>query len=199
MRLAVRLTEQAADQIGSISPHPLVREIMKKWGYYDLRITYSNAWEMADNLEAGAQCIDIVRFVNGLLQTIGSPGTSTAIVVWAKPSSPTVPERSVWPHSGEHSVGGHPAHPEWIAGLIDANGCPNNYEAALEFDYGGIKRYYPGGVPMDRHYTSVLDVLQIFQCLAWLTQVGPDEWNVEEILTTYPGGSCSLGRIRCSH
>lgn len=203
MRTAVRLVGAVADRKGSLDPHPLVKGVMETWGEYNLRVQYENAWKLADDLETGAQCIDIVRFVNGLLQTVGCPGTATAIVVWARPGgpgdlvTPNTPIRSVWVHGGLNWLGPHPAHPDWRAGLMDANGCPNMYEAALEFDYGGMLRYYPGGVPMDHDYTSVLDVLHVFQCLVWYTRVSGDEYNIEEILTTYPKGSCHLGRIRC--
>jgi hypothetical protein len=197
MRTAVEIAGTVAARIGSIDPHTMVREIMKHWGSYNLHVTYANAWELADNIATGAQCIDIVRFVQGILRMVGVPGAATAVVVWAQPSSPLVPEESLWPHGGLHTVPNHPLHPTWFTGLLDANGCPNAYEAALRFDHGGVRRYYPGGVPMSRTYTTVLDVLNIFQCYAWLTHLGGNEFNIESILATYPGGSCTPGRIRC--
>ena len=197
MRKAVEITGTVAQRIGGIDPHPMVREIMRFWGTYNLHVQYSNAWQLADNIATGAQCIDIVRFVQGLLRTVGVPGTATAVVVWALPGSPLLPAESVWPHGGLHTVPNHPAHPTWFAGLMDANGCPNAFEAALRFDHGGMRRYYPGGVSMDQIYTTAQDVLYIFQCYAWLTQVGSGEFNIESIAATYPGGTCSPGRIRC--
>ena len=198
MRTAVDIAGTVAARVGAIDPHPMVREIMKHWGTYNLKVQYPDyAWRLADNLALGAQCIDIVRFVQGILHVVGVPGTATAVVVWAQPGSPLIPEESLWPHGGLHTVPNHPAHPTWFAGLLDANGCPNAYEAALRFDHGGVRRYYPGGVSMSRTYTTADDVLSIFQCYAWLTHIGGDEFNIESIAATYPGGSCSLGPIRC--
>lgn len=197
MRKAVEITGSVAERIGGIDPHAMVREIMRFWGTYNLHVQYSNAWELADNIDTGAQCIDIVRFVQAVLRMVGVPGTATAVVVWALPGSPLVPVESLWPHGGLHTVANHPAHPAWFAGLMDINGCPNAFEAALRFDHGGVRRYYPGGVSMNRTYTTAQDVLYIFQCYAWLTQLGGGEFNIESIEATYPGGSCSPGRIRC--
>jgi hypothetical protein len=193
MRTAVRL----AGAIHTTDPHPLVRGIMRRWGAYNLEVVYGNEWELADNLDVGAQCIDIVRFVNSLLQTVGCPGTATAVVMWAKPGSPTLPEESVYPHGGEATVPSPPGHPDWGVALIDANGCPNNYEAALRFEHNGTLRYYPGGVSMNVEYKTPTDVLFIFQCLAWVTGIAPKRWQIQSILTTYPGGSCSTGVLEC--
>lgn len=193
MSKAVELT----GAIGTLDPHPLVRGIMRRWGAYNLDVQLANAWELADNLDVGAQCIDIVRFVRGLLETIGCPGITEAVVVWAKPDTPTHPEVSVWPAGGLHGVGPHPAHPTWFVGLIDGNGCPNAYEAALVFTFAGTTRFYPGGVSMNRLYLTPEDVLFVFQCLAWLTAVGPKEFEIQSVLATYPDGSCTTGRIRC--
>jgi hypothetical protein len=193
MSTAVKLTRV----VGTVDPHPLVRGIMSRWGAYNLKVQLSNAWTLADNLDVGAQCIDIVRFVNGLLQTIGCPGTATAVVVWARPDTPTTPEENVWPHGGLHTILAHPTHADWFVALMDANGCPNAYEAALRFEHGGVLRYYPGGVPMTDLYHTSLDVLHVFQCLAWLTQVGNDEFEIQSILATYPHGTCTTGPVSC--
>ncbi|MEV6871436.1 DUF4157 domain-containing protein [Amycolatopsis sp. NPDC051128] len=197
MRKAVEITGTVAAQLGGIDPHEMVRRIMRFWGTYNLHVQYANAWELADNIETGAQCIDIVRFVQGLLQTVGVPGTTKAVVVWARPENPLVPVESAWLEGGMSLAGPHPAHPTWHAGLIDANGCPNNFEAALRFDYGGVRRYYPGGVSMNPTYATPEDVLKVFQCLAWLTPIAEREWEIQSIAATYPGGHCSPGRIRC--
>ncbi len=197
MRTAVEIAGSVADRIGGLDPHRMVREIMRYWGAYNLHVQYDNAWELADNIEKGAQCIDIVRFVQGVLRQVGLPGTATAVLIFALPASPLVPEEKLFPHGGLHTVPNHPAHPDWFAGLIDANGCSNAFEAALRFDHGGVRRYYPGGVSMNRTYLTPQDVLYIFQCFAWLTAVGPGELNIESIMATYPNGHCSLGRIRC--
>jgi hypothetical protein len=201
MGKAVELTGKAARLIGSVDPHSLVREVMKLWGNYNLDIQLGNnpgdEWRLADNLEVGAQCIDIVRFVNSLLRTVGVPGTSTAVVVWASPYDPNTPVRSVWPHGGLGSFPHHPAHPDWQAALMDANGCPNNFEAALEFDHGGVLRYYPGGVPMNLDYNTPLDVLHVFQCLVWVTYLGTKRWEIQQIALTYPSGTCHTGEVQC--
>jgi hypothetical protein len=193
MRTAVNLT----GQVHTTDPHPLVRGIMQRWGAYNLDVVYSNEWDMADNLDVGAQCIDIVRFVNSLLSTVGCPGTATAVVIWAKPDSPRLPQEDIYPHGGEATVPNHPSHSDWGVALIDANGCPNNFEAALKFEYNGALLYYPGGVPLDRDYATPTDVLFIFQCLAWVTGVAKKQWIIQSILTTYPGGSCSTGALTC--
>jgi hypothetical protein len=107
-------------------------------------------------------------------------------------------EEKIWPHGGLHTIGHHPAHSDWFVALMDANGCPNAYEAALKFEHNGTLRYYPGGVPMDKEYKTPLDVLHVFQCLAWLTQVGSDSFEIQSILATYPHGSCTTGPISCN-
>jgi hypothetical protein len=192
------LAANLAGAIGTLDPHLLVRGIMQRWGAYNLKVQLTNAWTLADNLDRGAQCIDIVRFVGGLLEMVGCPGTATAVVVWAKPSTPMTEEEKIWPHGGLHTIGHHPAHSDWFVALMDANGCPNAYEAALKFEHNGTLRYYPGGVPMDKEYKTPLDVLHVFQCLAWLTQVGSDSFEIQSILATYPHGSCTTGPISCN-
>lgn len=202
MRTAVRLTGEVARRIGSVDPHPLVRGVMERWGAYNLDVVLGNnpgdEWKLADNLDVGAQCIDIVRFVNSLLRTVGVPGTSTAIVVWAKPTSPDTPEPSIWPHGGLGRWPHEPAHPDWFAALMDANDCPNNYEAALQFDHNGTLRFYPGGVPMDKEYKTPLDVLHVFQALVWLTPVARKTFRIQQVLRTYPGGTTPSGEVTCS-
>jgi len=208
MALAVRLT----GEVGTLDPHPLVRGIMKRWGAYDLDITYSdNAWRMADNLEAGAQCIDIVRFVGGLLQTVGAPGTTEAVVVSEIPDPGSVgvsglptsglgPLEEPWgtPNPGLWKVPNRPFDgKEVFTGLMDGNGCPNAYEAALKFTYSSITKYYPGGVDMSVEYLTPEDVLHVFQCLAWLSGVARKVSRIEAVIETYPGGSCPLGIVRC--
>ena len=199
MRTSVELVGAAADDAGTLDPHLLIRSVMTRWGAYNLDVALDNDWELADNLDRGAQCNDIVGFVQGMIETVGVEGTGTPVVVWARPGTPMVPEESIYPHGGTRAAGPHPTQPSWFLGLMDQNGCPNAFEAALRFEHPvGNLRYYPGGVPMDRDYLTAKDVLFIFQCLAWLTALAEKELNIEEILATYPGGSCSLGRIRCT-
>jgi hypothetical protein len=198
MALAVSLIKN----VYTDNVHELVRRIMENWGYYDLDIQYANAWELADNLEAGAQCIDIVRFVNGLLQIVGVPGTATAVVVWAHPDTPTTPVEQLWLSPGGkglHTVSDRIMGGKHVfVGLLDANGCPNAYEAALRFNDGSTTKYYPGGVSMDREYLTPADVLHVFQCLAWLDTIAKKTYRIESIAATYPDGSCTTGAtVRC--
>ncbi|MGW8374958.1 DUF4157 domain-containing protein [Streptomyces sp. ODS28] len=192
MRTATRLVGEVARRLGSLDPHPLVSGIMSTWGAYNLDVQLDNAWELADDLRRGAQCIDIVRFVQGMLQQVGVPGVAVAVTVWAKPTSPDVPEE----HGTLEGVG-HPTQANWWAALMDANGCANNFEAALRFDYGGLRRYYPGGVSMSRIYSTALDVLHVFQCLVWLEPVAHKRYDIKQILITYPGRHCELGPVSC--
>ncbi|GIH14150.1 eCIS core domain-containing protein [Rugosimonospora africana] len=200
MRTAVDLVGQVVGRIGTLDPHSVVRGVMRRWGAYNLGVQLGgqpgDEWKLADDLDTGAQCIDIVRFVNALMRTVGIPGTSTAIVVWARPEDPDTPIPSVYPHGGLHGYHTHPSHPDWQAALMDANGCGNNFEAALQFEHGGTLRYYPGGVSMNREYLTPLDVLHVFQCLAWLSFTG-GQVRIEEIAKTYPGGHCETGPVTC--
>ncbi|HEY2669144.1 MAG TPA: hypothetical protein VGJ07_02080, partial [Rugosimonospora sp.] len=200
MRTAASLVGQVVRRIGTLDPHSVVRGVMARWGAYNLGVQLGyrpgDEWKLADDLDLGAQCIDIVRFVNALLRTVGIPGTSTAILVWADPADPDTPIPSVYPQGGLGNFPAHPAHSDWHAGLMDANGCANNFEAALQFEYGGVLRYYPGGVSMDTEYKTPLDVLHVFQCLAWLSYSNGGA-RIEEIAKTYPGGSCQIGPVQC--
>ena len=190
MDKAVELTES----IRTLDPHELVHGIMLNFGAYNLDVQYKNAWEMADNIALGAQCIDIVRFVLGLIETVGCPGTAEAKLVWARPTDPAtaVEDNYLGGHS-LHDYPPHPAHPTWGAALIDANACPNNFEAALKFTHGDV-RYYPGGVSLvDRSgrkiiFTDAQQVLEIFQYLAWIEDTGiAKKWTAREFLISYSG------------
>jgi hypothetical protein len=190
MAKAVELTAS----IHTLDPHELVHGIMLNFGAYNLDVQYNNAWNMADNIKLGAQCIDIVRFVMGLIETVGCPGTAEAKLVWAQPTAPAQAVESdyVGGHS-LHDYPPHPAHPTWGAALIDANACPNNFEAALKFTHGDT-RYYPGGVSLiDRFGRKVIfrdaqQVLEIFQYLAWIEDASiRKKWIAQEFLISYTG------------
>jgi hypothetical protein len=167
---------------------------MLNFGAYNLDVQYENAWNMADNLRLGAQCIDIVRFVMGLIETVGCPGTAEAKLIWARPTARAIAEES--DYLGGHSLHDyppHPLHPTWQAALIDANACPNNFEAALKFTHGDT-RYYPGGVPLidaggrQIIYKDAQQVLEIFQYLAWIEGTGVRKrWTAREFLISYTG------------
>jgi len=155
-------------------------------------VVYTNAWDMANNIALGAQCIDIVRFVMGLIQTVGCPGDGEAKLIWADPTDPATAVES--DYIGGHSLHDHPPHPDhptWRAALIDANACPNNFEAALKFTSGDT-RYYPGGVPLVDAggrkiiFSSAQQVLEIFQYLAWIESAGvKKKWLAQEFLISY--------------
>ncbi|MEU6667878.1 DUF4157 domain-containing protein [Streptomyces sp. NPDC046727] len=199
MRTAVTMVGEVAKRSG-LDPHRLVSGLMEQWGTYNLRVPlHTYPWELADDISLGAQCIDITNFVQALMWTVGVPGTAVPVVVWAvpEPDSARVPVESLAPHGGLHTVGAPAHHPTWRAWLVDANGCPNAFEAALRFDYGGERRYYPGGVRTKKGFTSAQEVLFIFQCLAWMTKVEPYQYVVQRVETTYPHGSCRLGPMRC--
>jgi len=188
MDKAVELTSS----IRTLDPQKLVHGIMLNFGAYNLDVQYANAWNMADNLALGAQCIDIVRFVMGLIETVGCPGIAEAKLIWARPTSPAVAEEDNYIGGNSlHNYPPHPAHPTWGAALIDANACPNNFEAALKFTHGDT-RYYPGGVPLiDRFgrkviFSSAQQVLEIFQYLAWVESTGAKKtWIAQEFLISY--------------
>ncbi|MFD4631507.1 DUF4157 domain-containing protein [Streptomyces sp. NPDC058284] len=193
MRTSTRIVGEAAREAGSLDPHALVTSVMKRWNSYNLFVRLDNAWKLADDLATGAQCIDIVRFVQGVLLQVGLAGSTAAVVVWAKPSSPDHAEETF---GGGLSGTRHPDNP-WYAALIDANGCGNNFEAALRFAHGGVTRYYPGGADPNQVYSTPTDVLHVFQCLAWVEPLGPRRMNVRQILTTYPHGHCTTGELTC--
>jgi len=195
MAKAVDLT----GKVHTLDPQDLVRGIMMKFGAYNLHVQYANAWNLADNIPLGAQCIDIVRFVRGLVQTVGCPGEAEAKLVWAKPTDPGLAVET--DAGGGDSLANyppHPAHPTWEAGLIDANACPNNFEAALKFTFGDT-RYYPGGVALADDtghkitFSNPQQVLEIFQYLAWIEGAGTalvgtktrDKWIAQEFLISY--------------
>src|SRR6266568_751649 len=193
---------ELAGSVHTLDPQGLVHGIMVNFGDYNLHVQYDNAWNLADNIKLGAQCIDIVRFVMGLIETVGCPGVAEAKLIWAKPEDPATAIES--PSSGPSldDYPPHPLHPTWGAGLIDINACPNNFEAALKFTFGGT-RYYPGGVSLVGAggrkiiFSSAQQVLEIFQYLAWIEGAGTvvvrvgtknktrDKWIAQEFLISY--------------
>ncbi|MEU1668409.1 hypothetical protein ABZ547_33485 [Streptomyces sparsogenes] len=195
MRTAVALVGEVARTTG-LDPHRLVAGLMRHWGRYNVHVVYDNPWELADNIALGAQCLDITGFVRALLSTVGVPGTAESVVVWAEPGNPRLARVDKEPHHGLGTVGPHPGHFTWRAVLMDAHGCPNQYEAALRFEHGGVQRFYPGGVRPGRVFATAEDVLFLFQCLAWASPAG-ERIFIERIETTYPHGSCRLGPTRC--
>ena len=200
MRLAVKLAREVAESAGTLESHALVHGLMQNWTRYNLKVQYpSNEWLLADNPRLGAQCIDLVRFVNSVLGVLGAKGDARAVVVWAHPAQPRVPIESPWTREagGLATSGAVPPAPGWWPGLLDGGRCWNNYEAALVLTDGGVTRYYPGGVDLSTDFTTPLQVLHVFQCLVWLTPVAQDVYDIQQVLATYRTGGCPTGRVTC--
>lgn len=189
---------KAVEIIGALHtlvPHDIVKGIMRNWNVYNLGKIYGNDfWELADNIADGAQCIDLVRFVMGLIQTVGCPGTATPLIIWAHPSAPGVPIETVYgTGGGMSSLGGRPDHPDWFVTLLDGDFHSNNFEAALKFDHGGVLAYYPGGV--NAVFSTALEVLHVFNCMAWIRGTGGLGCGIMDVPTggEYQPGSCAAG------
>lgn len=193
LALAIELAKQAQ----TIDAHELVRSIMIRWPIYNLDVFYSDAWQLARNMKKGADCGTIVRFVQGLVQILGLPGTAKAMMVYADPTGGSstglvakedewgmVSDPGLWKY-GARNIGGKDAG----AALIDGGECNNSYEGALKYDDGSTLRYYPGGVSFSYsgsrvEYKTAQDVLHIFQCLAWVSYEGGK--HIAELVTNYP-------------
>ena len=169
----------------TLDPHTVVKTIAFNWTRFNLDVQYENPWNLADDMEKGAQCIDLVRFVDEVIATVGLPGTARAVVVWAKPTSAFVAEERPWPHGGMSSgeFGPFPGQPTWSAALLDGDWRPNNYEAAMKFTDGGSTLYYPGGVRIV--VATAGEVLHVFKCLAWVAGVGGGEYEIKNVPATY--------------
>lgn len=203
MLMAVGIVEPLA----TTDPHEIVKGIMRNWNRYNLAVPLSaTGWEWIDNFEEGAQCIDIVRFVKGVLTMIGSPGIVEAIVVWAKPGAPTTPIEELWTNTGCHETvpaGGWSAgtvscalHKSAYAGvgLIDGDWKLNAFEAALKFNHGGSLAYYPGGV--SGVMSSPGEVLNVFKCLARFSDQGDKKCKIEHVYADYRYGPCPVGAVK---
>lgn len=177
----------------TLDPHTIVKTIMFNWTAFNLDVQYANPWNLADDMETGAQCIDLVRFVDAVIGTVGVPGTARAVVVWARPTSATVAEERPWPHGGMSSgeFPPYPGQPSWSAALLDGDLRPNNYEAALKFTDGGVTLYYPGGVPIV--VATAGEVLRVFTCLAWIVGVGGGEYEVKNVPAVYRPPAPAVG------
>lgn len=169
MAKAVELVSSAP----TLKPHDVVKYISSKWTTFNLDVIYANEWEVAADIEKGAQCIDLVRFVQSVIGTVGLPGNAEAVVIWAQPTAPLVAiETPYGAPGGMVSIPPPPSHPDWHPFLIDGDFRPNNYEAALKFTADGTTRYYPGGVKTV--FDKPDDVLTVFECLAWIRVTGAD-------------------------
>jgi hypothetical protein len=187
--------EKAVELVGSsptLASHDIVKNMMFRWTRFNLDVRYTNEWDLAGDMETGAQCIDLVRFVQSVIGMVGAPGIAKAVVVWAQPAAPLTGIESPWPHGGMSSglIPPYPGQPTWRAFLLDGDMRTNNYEAALVFTDSGTTRYYPGGVP------SVLanpdQVLRVFNCLAWIHPVG-GQYEIMDVAASYRAGHCIVG------
>ncbi len=164
------------------NPQDIVSGEMKRFPSYNLKKPYmGNIWPLADNIPASAECQAIVRFVQAVNNMVGVPGKAKGIAVYANPSSPDVPIVATLLESGgaTGSMGSDfPADSKGRrAFLFDGGGSANNYEAALEFDYGSTL-YYPGGVPGGHGVTTTLKVLHSFKHMSWSKwDEGENRWK----------------------
>ncbi|HWJ72314.1 MAG TPA: DUF4157 domain-containing protein [Kaistia sp.] len=182
--VTTRRMAKAVEFVGnapSLKPHDVVQDIAFKWTNFNLDVIYANEWELAANIEKGAQCIDLVRFIQAVIGMVGLPGTAEAVQIWAMPSSPMTAIESPYRGGGMYMV---PPRPDGSsAALLDGDFRPNNFEAALKFSHDGKLRYYPGGVQ------NVIDdpnkVLLVFECLAWIRGVRGSIYEIVEIPGQY--------------
>lgn len=177
----------------TLKPHDVVKDIMFTWPEFNLDVRYTNEWDLAGDLETGAQCIDIVRFVQSVIGMVGLDGIAEAVVIWAHPSAPTTALEAPWGSGGMYLVGGRADHPAWRIALLDGNFRPNNFEAALKLTADGKTIYYPGGVQAT--FDNADDVLGVFNCLAWFEGAGGKNFRITEVPGPYQPGMCVVGAV----
>ena len=177
MRLSVTLAKGTRDKV-----HNVVKRTNAHWSNYDLNGIYPNAWEVGDHLAAGAQCVDLARFVQGIIYMIGLPGDSSVRLIWAHPDDPdkAIDTNRDWAIRG---LWNHPG-----VTLLDGSYCGNNYEAALRVDADGEVHYYPGGV--NTVFDTAQEVIGVFRCLAKTKAVGGNQFKIEKIYANYAAGPC---------
>lgn len=156
-------------------------------------VRYTNEWDLAADMETGAQCIDLVRFVQSVIGMVGAPGVAKAVVIWAQPAAPLIAIEDPWPSGGMSSgrIPPYTGQPTWIAILLDGDMRPNNYEAALVFSDSGTTSYYPGGVPSVMSHPD--EVLRVFNCLAWIRPVDGGRYEIMDVPASYRAGACTVG------
>lgn len=167
----MRHAVERAGGANSLDPHTIVEHVMSKWTRFNLHVDYPNPWKLADGARdedgdlIGADCQTIVRYTAAVIKTVGCPGKGEVVVIWAKPSAPTVPIENEFggPDLNQPSIT-HPSQP-WVAALADGNGRGNAFEACLKFtDDAGKTIYYAGGVgPKD----NPEQVLRVFTGMGW--------------------------------
>jgi peptidoglycan hydrolase-like protein with peptidoglycan-binding domain len=165
MAKAVELTRGFGNK-----PHDIVSGQMKRFPSYALGKTFfGNIWPIADTMQG--ECQAIVRFVQAVNDMVGVPGAARGITVYADPAipdKPVDPPGVLGPHGGPGMSNFAPMPiTGYRAWLFDGGDNANNYEAALEFEYGGDKRYYPGGVPGGVGEKTLTEVLHSFKKMAW--------------------------------
>jgi hypothetical protein len=224
MKKAVELVSSVKPNKGEIKPHSVVKHLMSKFPYYELEsdpsIPYAynhprylddmdmgvypqrdlgGAWLMAENISATGECQAICRFVRGVLNQIGCPGTVEIVVIWSDPivhSGNTVLE-------DQWGIGGLGSHPgkivvgrRWYATLADSlvkegkfiakRVGRNNFEACLKFTHGGKTLYYGGGAGA---YKKREDVIHAFYALIWVSErthpSGEVRWFCEKVVKKY--------------
>lgn len=172
---------EAVSATNSLDPHAIVRTIISKWGHYNLRVAFWNAWELAeDKVDAsgrlvGADCQTIVRFTRDMIQQVGVPGQADWVVIYAHCKEPTKGLESLNAQNFmTRPIQYHNDHfprkwnrSSWYAVLVDGDGGRNNYEAALKFTHDGVQKYYPGGV------NAVMDtpdqIIRVFTTMSWVS------------------------------
>lgn len=201
MHKAVEITAPLKTQ----EPHAIVKGIMAHWNRYNLKTPLSaTGWEWIDNFKEGAQCIDIVRFVQGVINMIGSEGLAEAVVVYADPKSGNQPIEELWEQGGcrtalpsggwSASKGGCALHKFPGVALLDGDWKANAYEAALKFNHGGKLAYYPGGV--QKVANTPLEVLHAFRCLATIVGLDATMCRIDKVHANYPAGPCIEGTVK---
>lgn len=178
----------------TLDPHDVAKDVMSTWPEFNLDVQYANEWDLAGDMEKGAQCIDIVRFVQSVLGMVGLSTIGEAVIIWARPTAPTTAVETPWGAPGGMAARlfpGFPGQPSWTAWLLDGDFRPNNYEAALKLTHGGKTKYYPGGV--DAVFDNPDDVLTVFNCLSWLRVTGPDRYEITNVPGDYRTGLCKVG------
>lgn len=178
----------------TLKPHDVVQTIMFKWTRFNLDVRYTNEWDLAADMGTGAQCIDLVRFVQSVIGMVGLPGQADAVIIWATPQAPNVAIETPFGQPGGMSsrlYPSYPGQPGWQAALLDGDFRPNNFEAALKFTADGQTKYYPGGVQTVFEHAD--DVLTVFNCLAWFSVAGKDSYRITNVPGPYRAGQCKVG------
>jgi len=167
----------------SLEPHAIVRPIISRYNNYNLRVAYHNAWELAEDKKndsgglVGADCQTIVRFTRDVIQQVGVQGTADYVVIYAHCKDPSKGLESLnarnhmtrprQMHNDEFPGEARDDRSSWLAVLVDGDEGLNNYEAALRFEHGGKKSYYPGGVRAV--FDNAEEIIGVFTTMSWVS------------------------------